>query len=235
MFVLLCQGESVGSRCATQEATIAATQQNSRPSASNDYRFVDSWRVQSTLDEVYAVMTRGDEFARWWPGIYLDSRVIERGDANGLGGTVEFLSQGGRLLYTLRWTAHTFAINRPYGFTLSAGGDFVGTGRWTFAQDGDWVDMTFEWNIRAENALLRYGSFFMKPILAANHRFAMRVGERSLRLELARRHARTDEERAAIPPPPAPITAATVVPRIGAGLAAAAAVACGFILVRRRR
>jgi hypothetical protein len=198
----------------------------------NAYSFVDRWRVQSTLDEVYDVMIRGEDFAGWWPGIYLDSTLIQPGDQNGLGGIARFRSQGGRLLYVLDWTSRTIGVNRPYGFTLEATGDFVGTGRWTFRQDGDWVDMTFEWNIRAENPLLRYGSFVMKPILADNHRFAMRVGEKSLRLELARRHAQTDAERAAIPPPPGPITAATVLPRLAA--LAASALALGLVLSRRR-
>jgi hypothetical protein len=45
----------------------------------------------------------------------------------------------------------------------------------------------------------------LRPIFAANHRWAMARGEESLRLELARRHAKSDEERARIPVPPQPV------------------------------
>jgi len=87
--------------------------------------------------------------------------------------------------------------------------------------------MTFEWVIRAANPLLRSLSFAIKPILANNHRWAMRVGERSLRLELARRRARTAAEAARIPPPPAPLTARRVLPWV------AAAIVGVIVLVRR--
>jgi hypothetical protein len=43
--------------------------------------------------------------------------------------------------------------------------------------------------VRADKPLLRYGSWFVKPIFAANHRWAMARGEESLKRELERRHA----------------------------------------------
>ncbi len=42
----------------------------------------------------------------------------------------------------------------------------------------------------------------MKPIFAANHRWAMAKGDERLRLELERRHTRRAGQRALIPPPP---------------------------------
>jgi hypothetical protein len=75
---------------------------------------------------------------------------------------------------------------------------------WTFVQDGANVDVTYDWRIRARKPLLRSLSWLLKPVFAANHRWAMARGEESLVLELRRRHARTDSERAAIPAPPGP-------------------------------
>ncbi len=196
----------------------------------NAYRFIDRWRVQGTLDQIWEIMTEGADFKRWWPSIYLDAREIDPGDENGLGETIAFHAQGGRLLYTLHWQARTIELDKPHGFTIEASGDFVGKGTWQFEQDREWVNMTFEWVIRAENPLLRNLSFVMKPILANNHRWAMRQGEKSLRLELARRRARTPEELARIPQPPGPITARRALP----GLAAAAAIIAAAILLIRR-
>jgi hypothetical protein len=79
---------------------------------------------------------------------------------------------------------------RDDGFTLVAQGDFEGRGIWTFKQDGPWVDVVYDWKISAEKPLLRYFSFLIKPLFAANHRWAMAKGEESLALELARRHAK---------------------------------------------
>src|SRR6185295_9030162 len=102
---------------------------------------------------------------------------------------------------------------------------------WTFRQDGSFVDITYDWRLRAEKPLLRNLSFLMRPLFEANHRWAMAQGEESLRLELARRRAPSDAARAAIPPPPGPITYAGV-----ALVGGAVAVAGGLIyLVRRAR
>ncbi len=89
-------------------------------------------------------------------------------------------------------------------------GDFDGRGIWKFEQEGPWVNITYDWKIRAEKPMLRYFSFLVKPIFAANHRWAMAKGEESLRLELARRHAATAEQRALIPAPPQPTTSSIV-------------------------
>jgi hypothetical protein len=62
----------------------------------------------------------------------------------------------------------------------------------------------------------------MKPIFGANHRWAMAQGEASLKLELARRHAATAEERAQVPAPPGPTSVAP-----GALLVALAAMIAG--------
>jgi hypothetical protein len=75
----------------------------------------------------------------------------------------------------------------PHGFSLEAWGDFNGSGTWTFAPDGPFADIAYDWRIRADKPLLRYLSFLFKPFFSANHRWAMARGEESLRLELARR------------------------------------------------
>ena len=68
----------------------------------------------------------------------------------------------------------------------------------------------YDWKIRADKPLLRRLSFALKPIFSANHHWAMRKGEESLRLELARRRATTAAERARIPAPPAATTTSSL-------------------------
>lgn len=92
--------------------------------------------------------------------------------------------------------------SRPDGFGLEAWGDFVGRGEWAFVQDGPFVDITYDWQVRADKPL-RFSRLF-KPVFAANHHGAMARGQDSLLLELRRRAATTAAERAAIPAPPAP-------------------------------
>jgi len=171
--------------------------------ATNDYHFITNWRVEGSINEVADILKDAQELPRWWPSVYLDVKVQEPGDAEGIGKVVSLYTKGW-LPYTLRWQFRVTESHYPYGFSLEAWGDFNGRGIWTFEQDGKSVNIIYDWKIRADKLLLSALSFLFKPIFAANHRWAMERGEQSLKLELARRHARTPEDAARIPPPPAP-------------------------------
>lgn len=179
--------------------------------SSTHYAFTTHWRVEGTPEEVYRIIDDPTEFVRWWPAVWLKADVLERGDDRGIGQVVRYTSKGW-LPYILRWTGKALEKEPPHRIVLRASGDFEGEGRWTFRAAGPFVDAEYVWTIEANKPLLRYLSFLLRPIFSANHRWAMSRGEESLRLELARRRARTDEERARIPAPPQP----TFVGRVGA-------------------
>jgi len=54
---------------------------------------------------------------------------------------------------------------KPHGFSIEAFGDLGGTAVWTLTQDGPDADVVYEWRVRADKPLLRYGSWFFKPNL----------------------------------------------------------------------
>ena len=170
--------------------------------ASNEYQFITHWRVQSNLEEVNDILGNAPDLKRWWPSVYLDVQEMEAGDHETGVGKVISLYTKGWLPYTLRWQFRVTENRSPHGFSLEAWGDFVGSGIWTFAQEEGWVNITYDWRIRADKPLLQRLSFIMKPIFSANHHWAMAKGEESLKLELARRQAKTEAERTAVPPPP---------------------------------
>lgn len=174
---------------------------------SNDYHFITHWRVQGSIEEIMQILGDGPGLVRWWPSVYLDVKQLEPGDKNGVGKVISLYTKGW-LPYTLRWQFRITESNYPYGFTLKAWGDFIGRGIWTLAQDGEWANVTYDWKLGAEKPLLKYFSLIMKPIFSANHHWAMARGEESLSLELARRQAKTPEERARISAPPGPTFAA---------------------------
>jgi Polyketide cyclase / dehydrase and lipid transport len=182
--------------------------------ATNEYHFITHWRVQGVLPEVIDIISDAEDLVRWWPSVYLDVKVLAKGDENGLGKVVDLYTKGW-LPYTLRWQFRVTDV-RNDGFTLVAQGDFEGRGIWTLQQNGPWVDVTYDWKISAEKPLLRYFSFLMKPIFAANHHWAMARGEESLQLELERRHAKTTLARAQILPPPQPTTSSPLPILLGA-------------------
>lgn len=169
----------------------------------SDYEFLTVWRVPGTLAEVQEVLRDAESLPRWWPAVYLAVRPIAEGGPDGVGREVDLHTKG-YLPYTLRWRLRITEPITDEGFALEARGDLEGTGRWTFAQDGPEAVITYDWRIRATKPLLQRLSWLLRPFFAANHVWAMKGGEESLRLELRRRRAATDAERAAVPDPPPP-------------------------------
>jgi hypothetical protein len=168
----------------------------------NAYHFVDRWRVEGDIKEVADILEDALSLPRWWGSVYFDVREIEAGEKHGIGKSIN-LRAGGWLPYTLRINFRTTAANYPHGFTMDATGDLEGKGIWTFEQDGRFVDVTYDWTIKANKAIIEKLSFLLKPIFRSNHNWTMNRGQESLKLELLRRRARSDDEARAVAAPPA--------------------------------
>jgi hypothetical protein len=166
------------------------------------YHFVDRWRVAADLKEVADIIEDVISLPRWWPAVYFEVQELEPGQGNHGPGKLISLRAGGWLPYTLKITFRTVASNYPHGFTMNATGDLEGKGIWIFEPDKQFVNVTYDWTIRANKPIIEKFSFLLKPIFRSNHNWTMRRGEESLKLELLRRRAQSAEELARIPPPP---------------------------------
>jgi hypothetical protein len=206
----------------------AAAESGSR---ANSYTFFTEWRVDGTCGEVADVLSDPLDLVRWWPAAYLEVRELRPPDANGLGRRVWVRSKGW-LPYTLAWELEVVDSPYPRGLTIVANGDFEGRGVWKFEQQGPTVRATFDWRLHVEKPLVRRLSFLLRPLFEANHRWAMARGEESLKLELARRRALSDEERRAVPAPPGPVTYAGIAVLGGAAILGGTLV---YLLSRVRR
>jgi hypothetical protein len=178
--------------------------------STNDYHFVSRWRVQGNTREVYDILADATALPTWWPSLYRHVAELQPGGPDQVGKVINLEARGGWLPYTLRWFFAVTDSDPPHGFGLRAWGDFDGTGRWTLAQDGAWVDVTYDWRIKAEKPLLKHTSALLRPLFAVNHGWAMKRGEDSLRLEVLRRRTQGNGQRLAIPPPPGPAPIATL-------------------------
>ena len=165
------------------------------------YHFVTVWRVNGTVEEVKAVLRDGMSLPRWWPSVYLDVKETHPGDDQDVGRTLDLWTKGW-LPYTLRWTLRVTEPMTDAGFALAATGDLEGTGRWTFEPNGFQVVVTYDWRVQASKPVLRRLSWLLRPAFAANHRWAMAKGERSLQLEMERRRAPDEQARRAVADPP---------------------------------
>ena len=156
--------------------------------AAADYAFTTFWRVAGTREEVVDVLRDARELPRWWPAVYLSVDPGDPGGPDGVGAS-SLLHTTGYLPYTLRWVLTLAEPVRPEGFSFRAGGDLNGWGRWTLTQDGPETVVRCDWEVSAAKPLLRRLSWALRPVFAANHRWAMARGQESLALELRRRRA----------------------------------------------
>lgn len=202
--------------------------------SATDYHFVTDWRVEATCGEVADILREPLTLVDWWPSVYLAATELSPANADGVGRRVRLRTKGW-LPYTLDWEFVVVESNYPHRFVLEASGDFVGRGVWTFVQDGPFVNVRYDWRIRADKPLLRAGSTLLAPLFALNHRWAMAQGESSLKLELARRRTTNAAQRASIPPPPGPVTYAGVALVGGAALVAGTLAVLLVRASRRRR
>ena len=172
--------------------------------AGNDYHFVDRWRVEADVKEVADIIEDVLSFPLWWGSVYFEVKELEPGEGHhGIGKVITFRA-GGWLPYTLKIRSRTVESRHPHGFTMEATGDLEGTGIWTFAQDGTFVNVTYDWTIRANKPIIEKLSFLLKPIFRSNHNWTMRRGEESLKLELLRRRAKSQDELSQIQAAPQP-------------------------------
>jgi hypothetical protein len=151
----------------------------------NSYHFITQWRFLGHRELVYDTISNPLGYLRWWPTVYLRVEELAPGAPDGLGRRVRLHTKGW-LPYTLRWEALTIEAERPRRFTIQAFGDFEGRGIWTLEQQGDFVNVIFDWKLTAEKPLLKYLSFLFKPLFSANHRWAMEQGRRGLQKEIDR-------------------------------------------------
>ena len=169
--------------------------------ADNAYHFIDRWRVEGDVKEVADILEDALALPRWWGSVYFEVKEIEPGGEGGVGKLIS-LRAGGWLPYTLRINFRTIESRYPHGFTMDATGDLEGKGIWTFESDGSFVNVTYDWTIKANKPIIEKLSFLLKPIFRSNHTWTMNRGEESLKLELLRRRAGAPEEIARIPPAP---------------------------------
>jgi hypothetical protein len=163
--------------------------------SNNDYHFITCWRIEGAVTDIADVLKNAEDLPRWWPSVYLDVRELEPGGQDGIGKVVSLHTRGW-LPYTLRWQFRVIESRYPHGYTLEAWGDFNGRGIWTFEQEGELVNVTYDWRVRADKPLLKMFSFLFKPVFSANHRWAMARGEESLRVEVDRLREKTERTRA---------------------------------------
>ena len=153
-----------------------------RTSAAVAYSFVDEWLVPAPAEEVYEFLSRPRDYPRWWGDAFLEG---EGDPAPAAPGKRARLVTRGRLPYRLRWELVCVEADAPRRLVSQIHGDFVGDGIWTFAPSDAGTRVVLEWRVEVRKPLVRHLTPLLRPLLAWNHRWAMRRGQESIVAELA--------------------------------------------------
>lgn len=168
--------------------------------SNREYSFVSRWRVPGNAGDVAEIMSDPLRMPSWWPSV-----VLSAVEADDEGGVAYRLESKGWMPYVVRWRLRILPRERPLLIEFRADSDLEGHGECAIEQAGADVLLAFDWRVAARRPSLRLTAKLFQPLFVANHRWVMAMGEQSLRLEMQRRAAVSDAERAAIPPPPNPV------------------------------
>jgi uncharacterized protein YndB with AHSA1/START domain len=150
-----------------------------------EFHIPTTWRVRGPVARVFDVLSKPQDFVRWWPEVYLAVCEVRAGDASGLGRVVDLHTKGW-LPYTLRWQAEVVAIDKPRSMSLRARGDLEGRGEWRFGERDGWTEAHYDWTVLVTQTWMMVLAPLLEPVFVANHNWAMRRGLEGLERELAR-------------------------------------------------
>jgi mannose-6-phosphate isomerase-like protein (cupin superfamily)/uncharacterized protein YndB with AHSA1/START domain len=134
-----------------------------------EYAFVDEWDVGAPASAVYEALADARTYPDWWRPVYLDAEA----DGPPAIGTVSRQHFKSRLPYHLRTRSRITRLEPGRLIEADVDGDLRGHGVWTMTPTATGTHIRFEWTVHADRRLLRVLTPFMRPVLRANHGWAI--------------------------------------------------------------
>ncbi|MEU5404329.1 SRPBCC family protein [Streptomyces sp. NPDC005963] len=147
------------------------------------YRFHSVWEIDAPPDDVYAVLSRAEEYPQWWPQV---RAAVPLDDDTGRASIRSFLP------YELHVIAATRRADRSAGvLEVALHGDLEGWARWTVTGRGlraaDGTRAVYDQEVEVSKPLMRWLAPVARPLFRANHAAMMRAGRRGLAARLGTR------------------------------------------------
>ena len=169
--------------------------------ARDHVKFRTFWTLNAgdaTEEEVLNILCDHESFSNWWGRSFLGTDVVHRPET-GMLGMIGDVTSRGYLPYIFRWRAEVIAADAD-AVTLSAEGDFNGTGTFRRPRPGEEADLCFDWDVRIAKPLLRFFTPYACPLYLWNHAYAMADGAQCLQNELLRRRDAAAPPKVALSP-----------------------------------
>jgi uncharacterized protein YndB with AHSA1/START domain/quercetin dioxygenase-like cupin family protein len=157
-------------------------------SSGRPYDFVDEWDLRAPMQGVFDALADGRTYPEWWKPVY----VAVESDGRTEVGSVSRQHFKGQLPYHLHTTSTIVEVDPPRRLVADVAGDLRGRGVWTLTDRGDGVThVRFDWSVFADRPLLRVLTPVLRPLLRANHAWAISRAMEGLEpyVQRAARHA----------------------------------------------
>jgi hypothetical protein len=145
-----------------------------------------SWAIDASIRELLAVVRDPLSLASWWSAVFLRVELIEPGGSDLVGLAVRFHSKG-FLPHTFQCTARISRADPRGALIIETWGDFEGTGTIETRRTASGLSIGIVWRVRVRQPYIRPFLRLLRPVFAANHRWAMRRGREGLEAEIRRR------------------------------------------------
>jgi quercetin dioxygenase-like cupin family protein/uncharacterized protein YndB with AHSA1/START domain len=136
---------------------------------SRPYVFVDEWDVAAPQQAVFDAIADARTYPSWWRPVYIDV------DADGPAklGAESRQHFKGRLPYHLHTRSVITDMDEPRTITAEVEGDLRGRGTWALTPIEGGTHVRFDWRVHADRKLLRALTPVLRPLLRANHNWAI--------------------------------------------------------------
>lgn len=150
------------------------------------FRLHSLWELDSEIDEALAIFHDMDAMVDWWSAAFMRMEVMEPGGADSIGKTVRLHTKGW-LPHSFQFMARIKAGETATTVGIDVAGDFHGEALMAMEKVGGRLMLAFDWHIHVDHPWVRFVAALVRPVLAWNHRWVMRIGQAGLQREIYRR------------------------------------------------
>lgn len=153
---------------------------------------ISRWRLQTSRDRLWNLLTDPIGWPRWWPHLAAVDRLAS-GDAAGVGSSHAFCWRSG-LGYRIRVVMTTTRTAPQRELEGSASGDLYGVGLWIIEDDAPGaVRLTYRWDVELGKPWMRRFAPLLRPVFARRHFAVMTSGAYGMARELRCRVSEMEE------------------------------------------
>lgn len=163
------------------------------------YMFETDWELTAPIEQVFDVLSRPEDYQKWWPSV-TRSLLVSKGGDDGAGAHARFTIRS-PLLYSMTFDLKTIDVEKPSRIRSIVRGDLIGTGAYHLETSGQGTRVRFDWHVSTTKRWMNVVAVFARPLLAWTHHSVMRDGCAAMATHLNARLVSTSSKLVERPTP----------------------------------